>query len=225
MKRFHSNVGAAQRSLEKRPEIFPAVDVALSASVSLSLVDYVMHKPPPHSAVICDRAVGVYRAPKLHVLENLILQSLAGHVRHHSSANLPQIAVEDALHNRLASRGSNKSLLRCKLRAAGTVHVLDLAANKGFIHFQLAAFAADPARIKGMLSHDFADTLKHEPCRRLGHAQSTAKFVRADSVLRIRQQPERCHPLVESKRRVFEDGLNFERKLPLACVAEPQFAG
>src|SRR5882762_601656 len=100
MKRFHSNVGAAQGSLKQRPEILHAVDVNLSANVSLSLVNHVMHEPKLHPAIVGDRAIRIDLAPKLYVLKNLVLQCLALHVRYNTGANLTEIAVQDALDNR-----------------------------------------------------------------------------------------------------------------------------
>lgn len=97
VKRLYGNVGATQRSLEKRPEIFHAVDVDLSANVSLSLIHHVMHETSLHSIVVGDRVIRVHRAPELHVLKNRVLQSLAGDVRHNCGANLAKIPVKDSL--------------------------------------------------------------------------------------------------------------------------------
>src|SRR5712671_2336349 len=222
MKRLNSNVSTAKAALQQRPEILHTVNVNPTANVSLSLVNYVMHKAALHPVVIGNRVVRINGASVLHVLENLILQSLACDVRHNLSADLPQIPVKDALHNRLACRSSNVSLLLRETQTARTVHVPNLAAYKRFVHFQFFAFAANLARVKGMLFHNFADALQHKPCRRLRHSQSAAKLMRTDAVLRIRQQPKRCHPLVQTERGILKDGFNFDRELPLAGVAEPQ---
>src|SRR5216684_3459137 len=132
MKRFHSNVGATQRSLEKRPEVLHAVDVNLSAHISLSLVDHIMHEPSLHPVIIGNGIIRIYRASKLDVLENFVLQRFPRHIWHNRSANLTEITVEDSLHNRLASRGSHKTFLNGESHAACPVHILDLTPNKGF---------------------------------------------------------------------------------------------
>src|SRR5208283_989204 len=183
MEWFHSNVRATQRSLEQRPEILHAVDVDLSANVSLSFVNHVMHEAALQTVVISNRSVGVDRAPKLHVLENFILQGLPRHVRNNRSANLSKIPVKDSLHNRLACCCCRKSFLSSKPHAPRLVHVSHLAADKGFVGFYFAAAPADLRLIPLVRFHDFTDALKHEPCRRLRHAQSAAKFVRTDAVL------------------------------------------
>src|ERR1700674_4040745 len=151
MKRFHSNVSAAQRSLKQRPEILHSVDVNLSAHISLGLVNHVMYEAPLHPVIVGDRVICVYRAPKLDVLKNLVLQNLTGHVRHNGSANLTKIAVKDSLHNRLASRGSHKTFLSGESDATRPVHVLDLSTNEGFVRFNLRTAAADLRGIAPLL--------------------------------------------------------------------------
>src|SRR6266403_175946 len=184
MKRLNSDVSAAQRSLEQRPEVFHAVDVNLSANISLSLVNHIMHEPPLHPVIVGNRVVRVDRASKLDVLENFVLQRFPRHIRHNRSANLAEIAVKDSLHNRLASRGSHKSFLSGESHTPRPVHILDLPPNKGFIRFNLATAATDLRGVPPLLLlHNFADSLQHEPRRRLRHSQSAAKFVRTDSVL------------------------------------------
>jgi hypothetical protein len=224
MKRFYSNVGAAQRSLKERPEILHAVHMHAALYVSLRLVHEVMHESALHSVVVGDGAIGIDGAPELHILENLILQRLACDVRYDRGADLSQVAVKDSLHDGLACRRALVSLFDCEFHPAGAVHIRHLAAYKCFVHFQFAAFAADLGRIEGMLSQDFADSLQHEPCRRLRHSQSAAKLMRTDTVFRIRQQPKRGHPLVKADGGIFHDGLYLDRELALAGVAEPQAA-
>src|SRR5450432_3149488 len=141
MKRFYSNVGSLQAALQQRPEVLHAVDVNLSAHVSLGLVNDVMYETALQSVVVSDRIIGVNRAAILHSLENLILQSLSAHVRNDGSADLSQVAVEYALHNRLV-------LVRAfafQLGAFALVHVLGDAANESLINFHFAALAANLA--------------------------------------------------------------------------------
>ena len=59
----------------------------------------------------------------------------------------------------------------------------------------------------------------------LANSDSLAEFITADSVLAVRQHPERRHPLVEAKRRIFHDGSDLDGELLFADVAEPQTAG
>src|SRR5258708_6690999 len=226
MKRLNSNVGSTQRSLQKRPEILHAIDMHATAHVGLSLVDYIVNEAPLHPVVIGDRVVRVHRASKLHVLKNLVLQSLPRNVRHNSGANLTKIPVKDALHNRLTSRGSHKTFLSGESHTARTMHVFHLATDKGFIGLNFTAFAADLRGIPPLLFlHYFADALEHEPCSRLGDSQGASKFVRTDTVLGVRQKPKRRHPLIKADGGIFHDRLNLDRELPLAGIAKPELAG
>src|ERR1035437_9770502 len=109
MKRFDSNVSTAQRSLKQRPEILHAIHMHPAFNVSLSLVDYIVNEAPLHPVVVGNGIVRIDRAAVLHILENLILQSLTSHVRYNGSANLAEVPVKDSLHNRLACRGSRKA--------------------------------------------------------------------------------------------------------------------
>jgi len=77
MKRLYSNVSAAQRSLQQRPEILHPIHMHAATDVSLSLVDYIVDESALHSVVVGDRVIGVHGAAVFHILENLILQGLA----------------------------------------------------------------------------------------------------------------------------------------------------
>ena len=55
-------------------------------------------------------------------------------------------------------------------------------------------------------------------------AQSAAKFVATNSIFAVGEKPERRHPLIESERRIFKDGSDFEAELFFAVVAEPDAA-
>src|SRR4029077_20888543 len=83
---------------------------------------------------------------------------------------------------------------------------------------------ADLAPIENVLLENFPNALKHEPCRRLRHSERTSEFMGTDTVLGIRQQPKRGHPLIKGDRRIFHDCLNLDRELALTGVAEPQLA-
>ena len=66
--------------------------------------------------------------------------------------------------------------------------------------------------------------LQHEPCRLLRDPKSAMNLHTGDTVLAIDQQPESSHPLIESKRRILENGSEFQAELLLALVAEPHAA-
>ena len=74
------------------------------------------------------------------------------------------------------------------------------------------------------LFHSLANPLKHEPCRLLGNAKRPRQFVRRNPILAVRQHPDRNHPLIKAKGRIFHDRLNLDGELLLAGIAEPQAA-
>jgi hypothetical protein len=200
--------------------------VDATANISLSLVNHVVNESSLQAIVISDRVIGVHGAPKFHVPKNRVLQSLASDIRHNLSAYLAKIAVKNSVDNRLACVPASIAFCGGKLHTARTVHILNLATNKGFIHFHFIAFAADLRHrpVAVIFFHHLANALQHKPCRRLRYSQSAAKLMRTDSVLRIRQQPKRGHPLIKSDRRIFHDRLDFDRELLFAGVAKPQLA-
>src|ERR1700692_2793 len=225
MKRLNSNVSAAQRALEKRPEVFHSVDVNAPLNVALRLVNEIVNESALQSIVVSNRVIGVYRASKPDVLENFVLQSFPSYVGNNCGANLSKTAVKNTLHYRLDCRSAYESFLGGEAHPARFVHVLYLATNKRFIHFDFISFATDLAPAESFSFHHFADSLQHKPCRRLRHSQSAPEFMRTDTVLRVSQQPECRHPLIKTDRRIFHDRLNFDRELALAGVAKPQLAG
>ena len=219
MKRFHSNIGSTKRSLKERPEIFHSVDVNLSAHISLSLVHDVMHETALQSVVIGHSVIGIDRAAKLHIAENRILQSFAGHIRNNLSANLTKVPVKNAVDNRLVLVRSSAF----GLNALSLVHVLDAATHKGFVSLNCATFTADLGCVAELTPlHDFADALQHKPCRRLSNSNRLCEFITADAVFAVRQKPECDHPLIKSDRRIFHDRLDLDGELLLAGVAEPE---
>jgi hypothetical protein len=185
------------------------------------MVHNVMHEAIVQQ-IVANGAIGVNLRPVAHILEDLVLQGLAPNVGDYLAAYLPQIAVKDALHSGLAEIYIAAPLFTANLlefQLAVFVHVNSFAADVSLIGFYLAATTAEFET--GLVSHSFADTVKHEPCRVLANAQSPAKFVATDTVLAVRQHPESNHPLIKSKWGIFHDGADFDGELLFADVAEP----
>ncbi len=96
----------------------------------------------PAQIIVRNGIVRVYGAAVLHVLENLILQRLALHVRHHTSANLTLIAVKHSDYDCLTRSAASVTGLSRETCAAIPVHVLELAADESLIDFHAAAILA-----------------------------------------------------------------------------------
>ncbi len=99
MKRLYGNVGSTKAALKQRPEVLHAINVNLSANISFSLVNHVMHEAQLHPAVISDCGIRIDLAAKLDVLEYLVLQCFSRDVWDNTGANLTEIAVKDSLNN------------------------------------------------------------------------------------------------------------------------------
>lgn len=101
--------------------------------------------------------------------------------------------------------------------AFAQMHISRLAADEGFVHFNLSAeFLSEEMIMPGQ-----SEALEHEPCGLLSDPEATGNFATADTLLAIDQHPESSHPLVQAERRILEDRSNLERELLLTLVAEP----
>ena len=100
------------------------------------------------------------------------------------------------------------------------MHVAGLAADVGFVHFDVAAELAAVFSL-----HGEPETREHEPRGFLGDAERAGQFVAADAVLAVGEQPERRQPLLkrrsaESSKMVPTLSENFGlRVLPVALPA------
>src|SRR5205814_3612881 len=86
------------------------------------------------------------------------------------------------------------------------VHVACFATDVGFIHFNVAADLA-----ASLILHGEPNSMEHEPCGLLSHANRARQFVAADPVLRIGDEPHGDEPLVEADGAVFHDGADLDR--------------
>jgi hypothetical protein len=113
-------------------------------------------------------------------------------------------AIQQAHHNRFAASARARDF--CLLVF---VHVAREPADERLVRFNLA-FHLGPERT---VLHRFADAVEHEPSGLLRHIQIARDFIAADPVLAIRQQPDSGKPLIQSERRVLEDGSNLDAEL------------
>src|SRR5262249_31355282 len=102
-------------------------------------------------------------------------------------------------------------------------HVAGLAADVGFVHFDVAAEL--PAAV-GVVLHGEPNALQHEPRGLLRNANRARDLVAADAVLAVGTHPHRRQPLVEAEGAVFKDGSSLQGELALlvAGLALPSVA-
>ena len=221
MKRLNSNVGSSKAALQQRPEVLKAVRVDATAYITLGMIHDAMNEVVAYF-VVADSVVGINFRSVFDVLEQDILQGLAGHVRYNFCSDLPQVPVKDSLNNRLAAMHTT---LLYQPQLTVLVHVLRESAHECFVGLK---FGIRPAQLRRGTERPImkcgAETLKHEPCRFLRYAKSAMNLHARNAVLAIDQHPESSHPFVESKRRILKDRIDLERELPIAATAEPQLA-
>src|SRR5207248_720378 len=93
------------------------------------------------------------------------------------------------------------------------VHVARFAADKGFVHLNLAG------QLPAALLHRQTDSVQHEPSGFLSDAQVAADLVGANAVLAVRNEPHRRKPLVKTERRILKDGSDLDGKLRLRMAS------
>src|SRR5208283_2066683 len=89
------------------------------------------------------------------------------------------------------------------------VHVPRLAADKGFVYLDFACQLSAILALKQK-----PDSVHHEPCSLLGDTKSAVNLPRANAVLAVSDQPHCGKPLIETERRILEDGSHLHRELP-----------
>lgn len=137
-------------------------------------------------------------------------------------ADFAKVAVKDSLHDGLSAM---YSALLYKTQLAVFVHVLSKSADERFIGFDFGIRTAQFRRAtKRSVVQCSAKPLEHKPCRLLSNAKRAVNLHAGNAVLAVDQHPERCHPFVQSNRRILENRLNLDSELAVTATAEPQFA-
>ena len=131
------------------------------------------------------------------------------------------MAVQHPVYRSLADEAALVTVTRLYLRLAALVHLLRVRSDVRFIGFNRAT---ETKLVRIVLAHCFANAMENEPCGILANAKDASEFITTDSVLGVRQHPDRNHPFVESKRRVLHDRSDLHRELLFADIAEPQTA-
>ena len=105
VERLYRYIGSCQRSLQQAPEVFQSVRVDSAVDVPLGVIHHIVHEAVMQF-VVTDGLIGVDRRAVLYLLQYLILQCFALHIRHNLGANLPQIAVKDSHHDGFVGSGA-----------------------------------------------------------------------------------------------------------------------
>ena len=124
-------------------------------------------------------------------------------------------AFEKAEHNRLAQRPATTDLSFPLVR----VHEASLTTDEGFVRFNGPGHFVNRSGV-----HRVADSVEHEPCRRLRDAEISSDFVGTDSVLAVTDEPHRGKPFVQLNGAILENRTDFNRELLATGKARPHQA-
>lgn len=211
MERFHTNVGSANTTLEKRPEVLKAVGVNAAVDILDSMIHNLVSILTGKSFIgqkgICVEGCTSFDMPFDFSLKSGLLA-----VRNNARANLAA-ALKD-------THDSGLILGAGACDPAGTLremHIASFAANKCFVGLYFTSKLTDRR-----VMHSSPNAVKHVPCRLLRDADRTSKLTGANAVLAIRKKPVCTHPFVESKRAILKDRSDLKAELLLAAIALPE---
>ena len=137
------------------------------------------------------------------MLTDFVLQGLLFGIVHNLGAHLAA-AFQDSENGHFVFPASPGDFLF----ALVGVHVTRLAADEGFIRFNLSREFID-----GPHRQSKPDAVIEEPSGLLGDADGAMNFVGTDAVFAVHNLPHRREPLVQAERGVFHDGSGLQREL------------
>src|SRR5271169_1968267 len=169
MKRLNGNISTMQPALKQRPEVLKAIGVYAALHVLDRMVNHVMRVDAGKLGV-CDGIVGIKLRAELDLIQNLVLQSLALHVRYNLRPNPAEIAVKDSLDGNAAHvlhavciHGLAANLV--EMFALVLVAIAHLPTDESLIDFNLSLSAVSKLGTESVILHCQPDAVKHEPCR------------------------------------------------------------
>src|SRR6266566_201001 len=221
MERVNGNVGAFDRPLEQRPELFQTVGVDLPAHVFARVINHLMLiqlRELPLAILL--GSVGIEVRPLLDVRYDMPANPALGQVLRDGRADATRLPILAALQETEDGSFVHAASPANDAVALGPVHELGLAADEGFVRLD-CAFHLRP----GPGLHGEPNTMEHEPTGFLRDAERPRQLVGADTVLAVGEHPERGQPLVEPDGAILKDRAKLDRELPPTVTALPDAAG
>lgn len=202
--------GAFDGSLQQAPEVFHAVRVNLTHNPFFPVIDGRVDEIAVEAGVRrC--GVGEHFRSAFYVSHDIALKRLRLSVSDNECANLAT-AFNDSLNSSFTDCSAPLDLLFSDV----LVHVLRFSADERLICLNGAV-----QFLKRACFHRFANPMQHEPCRLLCNSQCPCKFVAADPVLCVRNQPDGDELFIQSERRIFKNRVYFHGKLLSTIFALP----
>jgi len=220
VERLNCNVSSIETTLQKAPEVLYALSVDRTTNILVHVANCGVNEFLLIQSSVSLVRIGEHDRARTNVIQNLSLKNITADMGDNLGANLARITLQHSHDNRLVLSVSRLG----ESLALSDVHVLELATDKRLIHFYRTTVIAAHLETRLFL-HGFANTMQHEPCRLLSHADRAVEFIAGDSVLAIADHPDRCHPLVQTDWGILKDRADLDGELLLAAVAEPKPTG
>jgi hypothetical protein len=204
VERFDADVRALKLSLDERPKVLHAVRVDVAVRVLDRVIDNLVFEVLVQ-AVVRQQFIGKNRGSRFHVFVDLALKFGLAPILYVHYADI-SASLQHAEHNLFilaASAADNASALRL-------MHVARFAADEGFVNLYFAIKLAAPL---ALLCE--SDAVEHKPSGFLSDIKSAGNFARANTIFAIEDQPHCGQPLIQAERRLFKNGADLNRELPL----------
>src|ERR1022692_464178 len=203
MERLDADVSPVECPLQETPEVFHRVGVYVTVNVFNGMIDYGVLifslKPFVRFQFIAeDSGTG------FNLFVDVFVKFFLPAIVNHEGPNLPA-ALDHAHHDGLVFSASTSDALF----AFRLVHVARLAADEGFVYFNLTAQLT--AALFALLSKP--DAVEQKPCGLLGDTERPRDFATADTVLCVLKHPHCRKPLVQTDGGIFHDGADLDGEL------------
>jgi hypothetical protein len=209
--RLYAHIGSVDSTLEQCPKILAGISVYLPVHVGYSVVDYLVGKLTVQPLVGLQR-VAVQRGTSFHVIADQGLKLSLAALVYDFCANLAA-ALQNGSDDGFALSAASSTMKLARFIAL--MHIPRLTADESLVHFNFAGkFAAANTVLQGQ-----PNPVEHVPCTLLGDSKRAVEFPRTNAVLHIGLHPDCGKPLVETQRRIFHDGSDFNGKLSLGVTA------
>src|ERR1700722_9790304 len=199
---LHADIGTVQLAFNKAPEVIHCVRM----NVAVHVLDGMINDLMPIiicQAVIRLKSVGEQRRANSYVLTDMFVQFMLTARWDRESAHLAT-----TFHHSESDGFILSSLTGNDTCAALAVHVSRFAADKGLIDLYLATQLCG-----GLVLHDFADAVQHEPSGLLGDTQVAGDLTSTNTIAAVGYQPHSSEPLIQTDRRLIENGAYLDGEL------------
>lgn len=203
---FHADIRALQAPLEQAPEVLHSIGMDLPVHVALSVINDRMSVFS--QTLVRLQFVTIDRRSGFHMLTDMCLNCWLAPIWYDGSADFA-MTLQNSGHDSLPEVVKLSGLVPPAL-----MHVAGLAADHGFVCFDLTARSADLAA-RRLVLHCVANPMEHEPRCLLGDSKIAGDLATTHSVLATRKQPDDWKPLVETERTVFQNGSSLDAELSL----------